>query len=236
MLSIFRHAIDGGHSCSLLFRLQDSKQKSPYVVSRADARIRDLLRRSKEELLKTNLDQNLLKTYFEEVEKHGLPIALSSSDTSVLFDDADFGIHWDNFSLRRQDGSLLLEFSVPWIDEPIRFTLRSQTPRVDLKMLDSPGEQQMAYLTYPCCHLQGNYGGVAASGRGWFDHQWGELSWFVSGEDSCGQRRLLGWDWFGINLDNGMSVVIGVRRDMETRNILVSNMAIIRQGWRDSVY
>ena len=116
-----------------------------------------------------------------------------------------------------------------WIDEPIQFTLRSQTPRVDLKMLDSPGEQQMAYLTYPCCDLQGNYGGAAASGRGWFDHQWGELSWFVSGEDSCGQRRLRGWDWFGINLDNGMAAVILVHRDMETRNILASNLLMIQK-------
>ena len=233
MLSVFRHAISDDHETdhgySLLFCLQDSSQKSPYVVSKADSRVKDLLRRAKEEFSKTNMDVNLCKTYFEEVEKYGLPLPESSADSSASFDNTNFGIQWDDYSLRRQDGFLILEFRVPWIDEKIRFILNSQTPRVNLNMLSSPGKENMAYLTHPNLELQGNYGGSEVSGSAWFDHQWGDMSWFFSEEKSNGQKRLLGWDWLGINLNNGMAAVILVHRDMETKNVIASNLVIIKK-------
>jgi predicted secreted hydrolase len=73
---------------------------------------------------------------------------------------------------------------------------------------------QMAYVTYPRLELSGHCGGAEVSGSAWFDHQWGDLSWFVSGEKADGLKRLLGWgwDWFGSNLQCGMALVILVHR------------------------
>lgn len=232
MLSVFRHAIaddpGAGHGCSLVFRLQDSSHPSPHVVSRADSRVGDLLRHAKEEFATTNLDPNLAKTYFEEVEKHGLPLPGPSADSPASFDPAGFGIRWDDVSLRSQDGALVMEFRVPWIDETVRFVLSSRTPGVCLNMLRSPGKEAMAYVTYPHLELRGTHGGSEVSGSAWFDHQWGDLSWFFSEKNPAGQKRLLGWDWLGINLDDGMAAVVLIHRDMETRSAVASNLVIIR--------
>ncbi len=230
MLSIFRHDLDGEHSFSMLFRLEDSSHESPYIVSRADDRVKDLLARSKEELRRTNLDANLLRIYFEEVEKYGLPQSQSSSDSTVRFGEEDFSIAWGDFSLTQFDGALMVEFCVPWADAKTRLVVRSRTPEVDLDELVTPGEKKMGYLTYPCCDLSGSYAGGAVSGGAWFDHQWGDMSWFAADAASNGQKRLLGWDWFGINFNDGRAAVVLIHRDMETRKILTSNLVMVNEN------
>ncbi|MDZ3952351.1 lipocalin family protein [Bacillus thuringiensis] len=45
------------------------------------------------------------------------------------------------------------------------------------------------------------------TGKGWFDHQWGRSSKFA-------QR--IGWNWFGIQLDDNRELLISENRSMET--------------------
>ncbi|MFA5907098.1 MAG: lipocalin family protein [Desulfobacula sp.] len=228
MLCIFRHDIGGAHSFSMLFRLEDSFHESPYIVSRTDRRVKDFLAWYKKKFQQTNLDANLLKIYFEEVEKYGLPKSQSSVESAVWFGEEDFSIAWTDFSLTRHDGALIVEFRVPWADAKTRLVLRSRTPVVDLDKLVNPGIGKVAYLTYPLCDLSGFYIGKDISGSGWFDHQWGDVSSGVTPQDDpTGQKRLLGWDWFGINLNDGRAVVISIHRDMETKKILGSNFVLI---------
>jgi predicted secreted hydrolase len=47
---------------------------------------------------------------------------------------------------------------------------------------------------------------IPVSGTAWFDHQWGDL--FKGLE--------IGWDWFGIQLDDGMDIMLFVIRDQAT--------------------
>jgi predicted secreted hydrolase len=47
---------------------------------------------------------------------------------------------------------------------------------------------------------------IPVKGTAWFDHQWGDL--FKTLE--------IGWDWFGIQLDGGMDIMLFVIRDQET--------------------
>lgn len=229
MLSIFRHDLDGSHSFSMLFRLEDSSNKSPYIVSRTDGHLKDILKRSKKELLQTNLNTNLLRIYFEEVEKYGLPGPQFSSDTSAWFGEEDFRIVWTDFSLTLDNGALIVEFPVPQSDAKTRLVLRSRTPVVNLDTLVTPGIKKMGYLTHPSCDLSGLYAGSVISGNAWFDHQWGDMSWFASQDASTGQKRLSGWDWFGINFNDGRAVVVLMHRDMETKKILTSNFALINK-------
>jgi geranylgeranyl pyrophosphate synthase len=230
MLSIFRHDLDGEHSFSMLFRLEDSARELPYIVSRADGRVKDLLARSKEELYRTNLDANLLKIYFEEVEKYGLPRSQSSTDLTARFGEENFSIVWGDFTLAQHDGDLMVNFCPPWTKAETRLVIRSRTPEVDLDELVTPGEKKMGYLTYPCCDLFGSYEGAAVSGSAWFDHQWGDMSWFASEDSSTGQKRLLGWDWFGINFNDGRAAIVLIHRDMETKKILTSNLVMIDEN------
>ncbi len=227
MFSIFRHDLDGSHGFSMLFRLEDSVHGSPNIVSRTDGHLKELLDRSKKELLQTNLDANLLRIYFEEVAKYGLPESQTSEDSITFIEEEHFSITWADFSLTTHDGTLVLKFNVPWSEKENTFVLRSRTPMVDLHHLGTPGEKKMGYLTYPSCDLSGCYAGKEISGSAWFDHQWGDMSWFSAIDVSTGQKRLLGWDWFGINFNDGRSAVVLIHKDMETRKILVSNFVLI---------
>lgn len=227
MLSVFRHAIDDEPSYSLLFRFQDSSGKNPYVVSRTDARISELLRRSREESVHTNFDKTLLRIYFEEVERYGLPACVSIGPCDAVFGPDGANIRWGDFSLRQEEGVWGVEFLIPEIGVKSCLVIRSRSGKTDLAGLRSPGEKPMGYWCYPHCDLSGRHDGCEVSGRAWFDHQWGEMSWFVGAEEAGGKKKLLGWEWFGINLDDGSALVILVHRDMKSGKILADNLMFI---------
>jgi predicted secreted hydrolase len=48
-----------------------------------------------------------------------------------------------------------------------------------------------------------------ASGQGWFDHQWG-TSWVADND---------GWDWWGVQLDNGEDILFYRQRDLSTGRV-----------------
>lgn len=64
-----------------------------------------------------------------------------------------------------------------------------------------------SYYSCPRLKVTGSVDGHAVTGRAWFDRQWGHTldSWFTS--ESSGELRLLGWDWLGLSLDNGIDVL-----------------------------
>ncbi len=226
MLSFFRHAVNGSHGFSMLFRIEDSLHRDPFIVSRADPHVQELLVRSREELQKTNLYGHLLNVYFDEVDRYGFPSAQFASGSRAHCSDDGLSISWDDFYLKVQDGLLSVGFRPSWADTHVQFILSSRTSAVDLGILETPGTK-MGYLTYPICSLSGCYNSQPATGNAWFDRQWGDMSWFASESDASGQRRIQGWDWLGINLDDGRAAVVLISRDMETRNMTASNFVMI---------
>lgn len=227
MFSLFRHMQGGAPSFSMLFRLEDSSQPSPCIISRVDEQAKEHLLRSRPDLEKTNLDHSLLRIYFEEIEKYGLPCTESATRSSACLDARHFSLSWDEFSLTDEEGVMVFRFSVPWADKQAKLVLRSRTREVDLNMLATPGARKMRYLTYPCCDLSGHYAGRAVHGHGWLDHQWGDFSWFVSEDAPSGPGRLLGWNWLGIRFDDGGAAVMLNHQDMETGKPLTSNFVMI---------
>jgi predicted secreted hydrolase len=65
-------------------------------------------------------------------------------------------------------------------------------------------------FAYQCCpHLSatGTMDGAPVSGEFWVDRQWGRMDgWLV--EPAEPGRRVLGWEWFGINFDSGHHLMI----------------------------
>jgi geranylgeranyl pyrophosphate synthase len=76
----------------------------------------------------------------------------------------------------------------------------------------------MRFRTYPRLKLRGTVGGKAVTGEAWLDHQWGGPGWMIS---EGPRRRVLGWNWFGINLNDGSDWVLLARTDAQTRDVIL---------------
>ncbi len=228
MFSLFRHNISEKSDCpescyTLLFRLEDSMHDKPFVVSMGDNRIRELLKSSEKILLNSNINREILQTYLEETEKYGFVSGISCSKSPVKFSGNKLDFSWQDFSLKEHNGKLIFSFKNPWDNEIVEFTADSKSKRFDLS------DEKMAYITYPFFDIQGKYNGFDVSGNAWFDHQWGGLGWFFSEQKKSGELNLLGWDWFGINFDNGTAGILLSQRDMKTREKLRSRFVLMEK-------
>ncbi len=71
------------------------------------------------------------------------------------------------------------------------------------------------YYSYTRLHLKGllnhnEQSDIAVNGQGWFDHEWG--SSYLTPEQT-------GWDWFSLQLDNGMELMLfEIRSDLAKLN------------------
>jgi predicted secreted hydrolase len=68
----------------------------------------------------------------------------------------------------------------------------------------------MKYISLTRCTVQGNIdtgaGPQSVTGEGWFDHQWGN-SWTT---------QSAGWDWWGVQLDNGRDLLFFHQLNLKT--------------------
>jgi len=101
--------------------------------------------------------------------------------------------------------------------DKIHLTLQSQKPPMAVggkgeTGLKSPTD--MYYFSLTRCAVGGTIDTGAGpekitGGQGWFDHQWGN-SWVASND---------GWDWWGVQLDDGTDILFFRQRDLKTGRI-----------------
>jgi geranylgeranyl pyrophosphate synthase len=137
-------------------------------------------------------------------------------------------IAWAGQRLVQSTRHLILEFADLATDEPCRFVLSPSAPRLPVVYPESTRSRlgQMAYQCYPRVALTGTVGSSRVRGWAWFDHQWGDLDWFVGARPG---GSLLGWDWFGVALDDGTDVMATLHRDLRTGEVL-SRHATVREA------
>jgi geranylgeranyl pyrophosphate synthase len=100
--------------------------------------------------------------------------------------------------------------------------------------IGEPATSSMPYATYTSMKLDGRAGSERVRGEAWLDHQWGGSgAWAFT---STRRKRLIGWDWFGINLDDGSDLLLIVHRDMKNSRIISRCAVIRRPGKRPAVY
>lgn len=85
----------------------------------------------------------------------------------------------------------------------------------------------MAYRSYPRLELRGMVAEEEVHGQAWLDHQWGGFGWLLM---RSSQHLVLGWDWFGINLDDGSDWIILIHRNMKNRRIIACSALVRREG------
>lgn len=85
--------------------------------------------------------------------------------------------------------------------------------------VDKPDD--MKYVSLTQCAVTGNIdtgkgSDQIASGEGWFDHQWG----------STWTTERVGWDWFGVQLDDGRDILFFRQRHMSDGSIFQPSATI----------
>jgi len=92
----------------------------------------------------------------------------------------------------------------------VDITLRSTKPVMRVGGNGETGlvkPTDMYYYSLTRCNVTGDINGAATkTGKGWIDHQWGS-SWTT---------QKAGWDWWGVQLDDGTDILFFQQRDLAT--------------------
>ncbi len=137
---------------------------------------------------------------------------------------------WGEFAMQQNKDTLDVAFSLPDSGAECAFNLKPQAPwmnEADIKLSDNT---PIGYAVCPRMELKGHAGGEAVTGRAWMDHQWGGYFGLLIG--GKGERHHpLGWDWFGINLDDGTDLLVQVVRHVNKPQPLQRNAYIFNNGF-----
>ena len=222
MASLFRFRLtsDEHHPCNgfqLLVAKLDAERKhhsatwvDPLLREKAVAELK-----SKE----SPLDPTVQQAMAWEIERFGPPAPILLKARPGTFQASPLKIEWDEFALR-QEGSRM-HLCLPHLGEGgvLNLELEARAPRMEVacQSTASPIGSGMAYQAYPRLRIVGtDESGESVSGEAWLDHQWGDSSWFCESET----KTLLGWDWFGLNLDDGSDWLIMCHREAKSGRIL----------------
>ena len=212
----------------LLIGVLDPASRSHACLSQVDRPAIDALAGLAGRVHRTNLDRGVVDACIREVASSGPPRPIWLADTSPIIGSAPLSIAWGSFSLRQSGGLTELGFAEPDSGRACRFRLRPALPRTHLAAIEIGGGATMDYATWPSLDLTGTVDGSRVRGSAWLDHQWGNHGFFVT---RSGSRRMLGWDWFGVSLDDGRRLVVMLHRDAQ-RGVVIRRWALLMEAGR----
>lgn len=207
---------------SILLSLLDLETHENFTLNQIDDNVMKAVFRRIEHLDETELDRDLINLLYSELKKHGPPKPIVLADGQVEIIPKPFEIKWNDVKIKQLEEEFLLEFSIPGKDQFFSLLMKPVYSRIVLESLERDRilNGQMGYATYPRLSLTGYFNNQKIGGNAWFDHQWGDHYWFVTDEKDT---KILGWDWFGINLDDGTDIILSVHKKMKTNEVLLSN-------------
>ncbi|MBN1273588.1 MAG: polyprenyl synthetase family protein [Candidatus Aminicenantes bacterium] len=230
MTTLFRHkaVLDDArpkNAFSLLISTIDSQKKAQQTCSRIDQSLLDYVIGRKEIPAKQNIDQKIVDIFLEEIRKNGPPGNISLDETKVELKGFPFRVHWQDFSLLQKKKHIKLSFLEPGSKDECCFKLSPQNRPIAIKTSEDTKrlKRDIKYFSYPRQLLSGTVNGIPVAGEAWLDHQWGDNIWFLPNKP---RSRMIGWDWFGINLEDGSNWIVTVLRDAKTRKPLVSHVTV----------
>ncbi|MFA5268496.1 MAG: polyprenyl synthetase family protein [Methanoregula sp.] len=222
MMSIFRFDLskagtEPDDNYYVLLSVLDQATGEHTLVSRAEYRIIDRLCDYARELKSTGLHQALVETYIEELRNYGPPAPIRLEEEKPVLERDPFSFSWKDLSFRTTDTGIHLSFGTAGSDEECRFHLKPQSSRYTMENIGSIPGRSMTYATRPRLSLSGHMGDDPVTGTAWFDHQWGNTGWFLTGPDG---GDLAGWDWAGINGADGSDWIFLTFRNPKSGDIL----------------
>ncbi|MDX1640607.1 MAG: polyprenyl synthetase family protein [Balneolaceae bacterium] len=213
---------------SLLFSILNPETGENHVVSQIDEPVLNAFVNLLKEENNNELDRDLFRVLLNEIERHGptQPVQLKQADGDLTGETLQ--ISWEDFTLVQNRQSFDIQF--PFLEDKrsCSIQLYPETERFSFEMDDGDLEDgKVPYHCYPELTLTGMVGSEKITGRAWMDHQWGNKGWFVSGKD---HNQLLGWDWFGINLDDGTNLIVMIHKYAKTNEIVNSTSVVLKKG------
>jgi geranylgeranyl pyrophosphate synthase len=224
MICFFRHGLptaagDPKDGSMILSSILDPASGKQWTSSRIDRYLFDaaLARNMGQSHLPVN--QAHLRILLDELRLNGPFVSIDLVSESARIDAAPLRIVWRDFSLIQGSARWDLRFREPGTDRICAFELRPSAGSFEMELLQVPEEptQRMDFRTYPRLILTGRVGEEEVSGTAWLDHQWGDHSFLAAGQ---GADRILGWDWLGINFEDGEDWMAFVLRDVSKGEVL----------------
>jgi len=232
MLGLFRHAVGRGRAApengfSLLVSILDPATGRKENLTQFDpAMVQHLLRMARE-TQGVGLAHQMVTAWAREVEAYGLPRPHRREDARAELGSTPFSATWKGVSLRQLEGEFELSFVEPESARSCTFRLRPIRPRLLIRDIRVPGSWTMDHVMYPHLALSGDAAGERVEGEAWLGHQWGGLDWFLP---LTAEKRVLGWDGFAVNLDDGPDLLIMLHRDMSDGTVVHSYAAGLCPG------
>ena len=217
MVSIFRHALEWaglsmGDACTFIGGLLDPSTGHHAVVSRVGPNTVPFLVKASKHYPPPGLDPQVVRVVAGELSDYGPPRPIHVEPKRPHFQTNPFRVHWGDFDLSQEADAFVLRFLEPESGRNCHFRLTPTHPRFHLAEVEVPDGGAMDYVSYTRLALKGEVDGRAVSGEAWLDHQWGSQGWVIGGKK---KERILGWDWLGIQLDDGRELLVMAHRDLK---------------------
>lgn len=153
------------------------------------------------------------KHAFRRIARARAADGLVVAATEATFVPSPFHFEWQGIELREDKTGIALRFEAAGCVYDL--TLHPDAPWSDLPRQAIPVNLGIAgYRSCPRVSVSGDANGAALTGSVWFDRQWGDESQIVSVLD---ERVVLnGWDWFAINLENGVDLMLYQPRNLRS--------------------
>ncbi|WP_214020243.1 polyprenyl synthetase family protein [Methanoculleus sp.] len=160
------------------------------------------------------INRCIAETIQKEIAEYGLYRPFFTSENPMRI--APDGVAWETAALSFGPSSISVSFTDPKIGQPVSFLLEPRIPFVDVPTLLPDGKGLgMEYVTCPRLSLKGRSGDEEIEGEAWFDCQAGGDAWFAK-KNRDGRSDPLGWDWCGVNLDDGRNLLFMHRKNIES--------------------
>ena len=231
MLSLFRQArrSDGRNGyMALLSTLEPGSGRHALVSQTSPELVEHFVEEAPPELEELGIDRPVIDAFIGEIESSGPPAPIRVEPAQTVLRTAPFEAVWGDISLAQVGDSFEIGFNLP--EDGRRCLLKAQSRAAWFTEVSVGGEHgvgTMAYESCPRLSLVGSLDGIALAGEAWIDHQWGDYGWLRSPHED---QRLLGWDWFGINLEDGTDLIVMVHRDMRTGQALAGSAIVFAGG------
>jgi geranylgeranyl pyrophosphate synthase len=238
MVSIFRYDLPGSRITDnegfyVIASFLDPVTGRNEVISRGEREsIAKIFTRNEENPL-TNLDHDLMACYQEELLSFGPPLPISLAEEKATACPDPFSLSWGDIVFHQTRDAIHLTITDPGTGSPCRFVLSPTSPCHVMPGIGPSADRTMSYITFPRMVLSGTYGKQKIGGTGWFDHQWGNSGWFLSQPKG---GNVQGWDWAGINGDDGTDWIFLTFHDRETDTVQGGFSIRFKEGQKSRVF
>jgi predicted secreted hydrolase len=167
---------------------------------------------------------------FADMVSDGAWTGFSLRSDAAAFDHT-LDIEWAGVELRQHGMLISLGFAATHDLPKVELTLNPLTLWSSVEASHLPEHSLDGYRSCPRLSAEGHVDGRPVRGEVWFEQQWGMLGQTIVEEN--GRLRLVGWNWFAVNFDDGNDLLLYQRRDMASGEVVDDFAVFFEEGlWR----